>query len=779
MFQKKKNNERTVEKKPFVIPQLPKRAIDLIRKKDEYNPSQFVSPIFGKSVMDKTVVLGFKSDGDIRKKYNAFRDEKLPIEGEEEYREFESVLISNKTRAEIFPGAQVVEPTINMKSEAKEAPQAMKISIVKDLHEVNHDRVSERNYSDPVYGNVNKPEEKIEIKKPTPKQESLFSYGNDTFGDVSFDKFSFPKYEEPVYTHSRFNETVSDDTNSEPEHFIDETPVVEEEVTYQEEISFGTAKPYHEEEGFVRSGDFGIRIDEEKHEQNERPSLYEESVSPYEVNKEQSYEEEKPVYTHSVRTDKYENYHLPPVSLLKKTPFDKNERPEWIQDQIDIINNTLVQFDIEGSVSSFTKGPTVTRYEIKLNPGVHVKKISNISDNIKMALAAKVIRIEAPIPGKPNVGIEVPNKVAESVSFGNIVDTDEFMNSKDPLKVAVGLNIDGDTVYNDIAKMPHGLIAGTTGSGKSVCVNGFLISLLLKNSPKDLKLMLIDPKVVEFATYNDIPHLVTPVINDPKVASLGLKWCVDEMERRYQLIAQARAKDIVSYNQKVAQNPGMEHMPYMVVVIDELADLMMVASNDVEDAIKRLTAKSRACGIHLLVATQRPTTDVVKGTIKANIPTRFAFRVSSIPDSVTILNQMGAESLLGRGDMLIKESDNNYRVQGAFVSGDEIDAVTDFIRNQAQPDYLFEHSNLLQSDNTSAGGDTGDELFPMVAKYVVECGSTSINRIQKEYNVGFNRAQKLFELLKDRGIIASVSNGSKGNTALVTPRELDEMLRRN
>ena len=486
---------------------------------------------------------------------------------------------------------------------------------------------------------------------------------------------------------------------------------------------------------------------------------------------------DKPEYVHSVRTDKYENYHLPPISLLKKKPFDKNDRPEWIQDQIDIINSTLIQFDIDGEVSSFTKGPTVTRYEIKLKPGVHVKKVSNISDNLKMALAAKVIRIEAPIPGKPNVGIEVPNKVPESVAFGNVVDTDEFINSPDPLKVAVGLNIDGDVVYNDIAKMPHGLIAGTTGSGKSVCVNGFLISLLLKNSPKDLKLMLIDPKMVEFATYNEIPHLVTPVINDPKIAALGLKWCVDEMERRYLLLAQSRAKDIISYNEKAKANPGLEHMPYLVVVIDELADLMMVASNDVEDAIKRLTAKSRACGIHLLVATQRPTTDVVKGTIKANIPTRFAFRVSSIPDSVTILNSMGAESLLGRGDMLIKENDNPYRVQGAFLSGDEIDAITDFIRNQAEPDYFFEQSSLMQAQESSSSGG-GDELFPQVARYVVECGSTSINRIQKEYNVGFNRAQKLFELLKSSGIIASVSNGAKGNIALVTPRELEEMLKR-
>lgn len=759
MFQKKKNNQPTEMKKPFVIPQLPKRAIDLCRKKDEYVPTQFVSPIFGKSVMDKTVVLGFNSDGDMRKRYNAFRDDKIPYEGEDEYKEFDTVIVSNKTRAEIFPGAQVIEPVEEPKKAVVEPVPEVKLSIVKDLNPV--EKKKETNFSEPFYGKLLSEEKKEPEKKPT-TNEKLFNYGNDTFSDINFGKFSLPKYEEPVYTHSRFNETVEEDKAS----IIDETPLVEEEVTYHEEVTFGPKT--FEDEAFVRSGDMKIDLNEPVYEDQ---TIDEEPTAPL------SEVIDKPEYVHSVRTDKYENYHLPPISLLKKKPFDKNDRPEWIQDQIDIINSTLIQFDIDGEVSSFTKGPTVTRYEIKLKPGVHVKKVSNISDNLKMALAAKVIRIEAPIPGKPNVGIEVPNKVPESVAFGNVVDTDEFINSPDPLKVAVGLNIDGDVVYNDIAKMPHGLIAGTTGSGKSVCVNGFLISLLLKNSPKDLKLMLIDPKMVEFATYNEIPHLVTPVINDPKIAALGLKWCVDEMERRYLLLAQSRAKDIISYNEKAKANPGLEHMPYLVVVIDELADLMMVASNDVEDAIKRLTAKSRACGIHLLVATQRPTTDVVKGTIKANIPTRFAFRVSSIPDSVTILNSMGAESLLGRGDMLIKENDNPYRVQGAFLSGDEIDAITDFIRNQAEPDYFFEQSSLMQAQESSSSGG-GDELFPQVARYVVECGSTSINRIQKEYNVGFNRAQKLFELLKSSGIIASVSNGAKGNIALVTPRELEEMLKR-
>lgn len=773
MFQKKKENNSISEKKPFVIPQIPKRAIDLYRKKDGYNPTQFVSPIFGKSVLDKTVVLGFNSDGDIRKKYNAFRDEKIPIEGEDEYKDFDSVLISNQTRAEIFPGAKVIENS-NEETEVNQPVPEVKLSFVKENKPVEV-KVKD-NYTEPFYGQMTSNEEKITVN-PTPKKtemEPVFNYGNDSFSDVPFERFSLPKYEEPVYTRSRFSEPEPVKNNSldnnlgfnEPKPIFTPKPTYtsepmaedEEEVIYHEEITIGNVN----NNDFIRSGEFGFRLEEPEPEDEE--SSFTDAI-------------ENPEYVHSVRTDRYENYHLPPVSLLRKKDLDKDARPEWVQDQIDIINSTLIQFDIDGEVSNFTKGPTVTRYEIKLKPGVHVKKVSNISDNLKMALAAKAIRIEAPIPGKPNVGIEVPNKVREAVCFGNIIDTDEFMKSTNPLKVAVGLNIDGEAVYNDIAKMPHGLIAGTTGSGKSVCVNGFLISLLLKNSPKELKLMLVDPKMVEFATYNEIPHLVTPVINDPKIASEGLKWCVAEMDRRYLLLSSCRAKDIISYNEKAKANPGMEYMPYIVVVIDELADLMMVASSDVEDSIKRLTAKSRACGIHLLIATQRPTTDVVKGTIKANIPTRFALRVSSIPDSVTILNQMGAESLLGHGDMLINEADNPYRVQGAYVTSDEIDAITDFIRNQAPSDYLFSHESLVETQSSSGGNGGGDPLFIKAAQFAVENGSASANRLQKELNVGFNRAQRLLELLKEHGIVASAANGAKGNLALLTPRELDEMIK--
>ena len=468
-------------------------------------------------------------------------------------------------------------------------------------------------------------------------------------------------------------------------------------------------------------------------------------------------------------------YQLPSLKAFTKKARDTNEKPQWLLDQIDVINSTLQQFGIEGYVSGSKKGPTVTRHETALEPGVNVKRVSNIQDNLMMNLSTKSIRIEAPIPGKPYVGLEVQNVETEIVAFGNVVDTKVFQDSVDqPLKVALGVDIDGENIYIDIAKMPHGLIAGATNSGKSVCVNTILVSLLLKNTPEDLKLILIDPKMVELTPYNELPHLITPVITDAKVAAQALAWAVDEMERRYQRFAQSRSKDIRSFNENVQRGLiNQQKMPYLVVVIDELADLMIAASHDVEDAIQRLTQKARAAGIHLLVATQRPTTDVVKGTIKSNIPTRIAFKVSSFVDSTTILDGAGAETLLGKGDMLLKEGDRAHRLQGAFISDDEIYKVTDFIRNQMEASYVFEHDALrAQVKNKEV---ISDELFEDVAYFVVETQNASINSIQKEFNIGFNRAQKLVELLEMHEIVSS-SQGTKAREVLVTTYELKDML---
>lgn len=504
--------------------------------------------------------------------------------------------------------------------------------------------------------------------------------------------------------------------------------------------------------------------------EREIPKFVTEKVKPVVSEPAKPIKEERHSFFHKEKkTIKYE---LPSPSMFKKIPFNKEDKPDWIEEQIEAINSTFIEFDIEASVTGFTKGPTVTRYEITLERGVNVRRITNIQDNIKMNLAAKTIRIEAPIPGKPYVGLEVPNKKADIVAFGNVVDTPEFRNDASALKVALGLDIDANNIYIDIAKMPHGLIAGATNSGKSVCVNTLLVSLLLKNHPDDLKLILIDPKMVELMSYNDLPHLITPVITDAKIAASALKWAVEEMERRYLQFLDARVRDIKTFNQKVLEGHPDDKMPYMVIIIDELADLMMASSNDVEDAIQRLTQKARAAGIHLLVATQRPTTDVVKGTIKSNIPTRIAFKVASYVDSTTILDGAGAENLLGRGDMLLKEGELSIRIQGAYIPDDEIDKVTTFIRSQARPNYLFTHDALSTSLSKDDGGD---DLFESVARFVVSEQTASINRIQKEFNIGFNRAQRLVELLESSGIVSD-GQGTKAREVLVTPYELETIL---
>ena len=538
--------------------------------------------------------------------------------------------------------------------------------------------------------------------------------------------------------------------NPEPKRTVAYVPPVMEEKKVDSEPVFETYKRPKQEQPIVTS-DFGS------------------------IRENDNIKREKDVQNIEFIPKEEKSYLYPPVHLFSKKQRDLDEKPQWLLDQIDVINSTLNQFGVEGEVSGSKKGPTVTRYEIALEPGVNVKRVTSIQENLMMNLSSKSIRIEAPIPGKPYVGIEVPNFKTEIVAFGNVVDTKEFLEDLDhPLKVALGVDIDGENIYVDIQAMPHGLIAGATNSGKSVCVNTVLVSLLIKNSPEDLKLILIDPKMVELTPYNDLPHLVTPVITDVKMAAAALNWAVNEMEKRYQLFAGSRARDIKSFNDNVKRGL-VDHpkMPYIVIVIDELADLMMVAPHDVEDSIQRLTQKARAAGIHLLVATQRPTTDVVKGTIKSNIPARIAFKVSSFVDSTTILDGAGAETLLGKGDMLLKRADRTHRLQGAYIPDDEIYAVTDFIRKQSNPDYIFEHDALKQQLKNKQV--ITDDLFSDVCRYVVSTGNSSINTIQKEFEVGFNRAQRLFEMMEEFEIV-SKGQGTKAREVLVSPSELEEIL---
>lgn len=462
-----------------------------------------------------------------------------------------------------------------------------------------------------------------------------------------------------------------------------------------------------------------------------------------------------------------------PLTLLE-TPKKENAADKgWIREQKKRLEETLSHFNVQAKVVKATQGPAVTRFEVQPNLGVKVSRVRNLSDDIKMNMAAKDIRIEAPIPGKNTIGIEVPNEQSKPVRLKEIVNTDTFKNHPSNLAIGLGVTIEGNPYITTIDEMPHGLIAGATGSGKSVCINSIIISLLYKASHKDVKLLLIDPKMVELASYNGIPHLLSPVITDIKAATAALKWAVTEMEKRYEALAQHGVRSIHRYNEK-AKTLGLEKMPEIVIIIDELSDLMMMAPQDVEDSIIRIAQKARACGMHLLIATQRPSVDVITGLIKANIPTRIAFSVSSQVDSRTIIDQSGAERLLGKGDMLFSKngSGNLIRLQGPFVSDEEIEQITEYLRTVAKPNYLFEQEQLLKE---VAEVEEVDELFEDVVQLILEHEQASTSMLQRHFRIGYNRAARIIDTLERRGMI-SEQRGSKPRDVLFTIDELDEYL---
>ncbi|MED0947565.1 DNA translocase FtsK [Bacillus mobilis] len=471
-------------------------------------------------------------------------------------------------------------------------------------------------------------------------------------------------------------------------------------------------------------------------------------------------------------------YAIPPLTLLSIPQQSALDNTEWLDEQKELLDTTFNNFHVGAHVINVSQGPAVTRFEVQPDPGVKVNKITNLSDDIKLSLAAKDIRIEAPIPGKSAIGIEVPNKESKPVFLREILRSPVFTKSESPLTVALGLDISGDPIVTDIRKMPHGLIAGATGSGKSVCINAILTSILYKAKPHEVKLMLIDPKMVELAPYNSVPHLVAPVITDVKAATAALKWAVEEMERRYELFAHAGARDLTRYNTIVSgrEIPG-ETLPYIVIVIDELADLMMVAPGDVEEAICRIAQKARACGIHLLVATQRPSVDVITGLIKSNIPTRIAFTVSSQVDSRTIIDIGGAEKLLGRGDMLFLGNGTSkpVRVQGVYVSDDEIEKTVDHVKKQMKPNYLFKQEDLLAKTEQA---ESEDELFFEACQFVVEQGGASTSSVQRKFRIGYNRAARLIEEMESQGII-SEARGTKPRDVLISEDEFAAMQETN
>ncbi|MEJ8751215.1 DNA translocase FtsK [Lagierella sp. ICN-221743] len=469
-------------------------------------------------------------------------------------------------------------------------------------------------------------------------------------------------------------------------------------------------------------------------------------------------------------------YKFPPIQLLKDPIKTSGDSKQILLEKASKIEETLSSFGIECRVVSINKGPTVTSFELEPPLGVKVSKIVNLSDDLALALASPDIRIEAPIPGKSLVGIEVPNSNKEMVFFKEIIDSEEFTNLSSPLPLGLGKDIQGNTIVSSIEKMPHLLIAGATGSGKSVCINSIILSILFKSNPDDVKMILVDPKVVELGIYNDIPHLAIPVVTNPKKASFALNWAISEMERRYKIFSNNYVKDIKAYNVKSAEE-DLEKLPYIVIIIDELSDLMMVAAGEVEDAITRLAQMARACGIHLIIATQRPSVDVITGTIKANIPSRISFAVSSQIDSRTILDMSGAEKLLGRGDMLFLPSGQSkpIRIQGAFISDKEVENIVSYLKNKNESDYDRDIIENIEKTTEQANKQSGtDELFNEAVKIVIEEDSASISMLQRRMKIGYARAGRIIDEMAEMGIISGYE-GSKPRRVLVDKNYLEEL----
>lgn len=473
------------------------------------------------------------------------------------------------------------------------------------------------------------------------------------------------------------------------------------------------------------------------------------------------------------------NYKLPPLTLLKLAKSnDDKENVEAVKQNITTLEKVLADFEIPGKIKECHIGPSVTQYELELKAGTKVNKLLSIQKEIALNLAAKDVRIQAPIPGKSTIGIELPNKVNSAVSFREILSKLPEPSDKSILAVGLGKDIMGTVKWAEINATPHLLIAGATGSGKSVCINCIIASILMRTKPEEVKLVMVDPKKVELSMYNGVPHLLTPVVTDPKKASIALKNIVIEMERRYQVFEDTKCKNITSYNKMCETNSEYQKMPYIVFIIDELADLMLVAAKDVEDSIMRITQMARAAGIHLIVATQRPSTDVITGVVKANIPSRISFAVSSSIDSRTILDQTGSEKLLGKGDMLFKPMGENVpiRIQGAYVSDEELQKIVDWTIKQQTANY--DHS-LTEEKGGADSGDAGkyddgyqskdeydDPLYNEIVDFAMEFGKISASLIQRKYRIGYNRAARIVDLLEERGIIGP-QNGSKPREVLI------------
>lgn len=584
----------------------------------------------------------------------------------------------------------------------------------------------------------------------------------------------------------------------EPEPYDEPAEVVERAVMRDEDIAIpAAATDVHEGEDVLAGAVNG--------------NIHPESISDYDPLEDSAFFDdkqrtEKKTQTTGKRTAKaaagektYQEgrkYRLPTPDLLSRPPKGNNSNREaHVRETAIKLKNTLETFGVNVTITNYSCGPAVTRFEMQPEQGVKVSKILGLADDIKLNLAAADIRIEAPIPGKAAIGIEVPNKEQSMVAFRELIESDNFKNLKSKVAFAVGKDISGQVIATDIAKMPHLLIAGATGSGKSVCINTLIMSILYKATPEEVKLIMIDPKMVELACYNGIPHLLIPVVTDPKKAAGALNWAVVEMTRRYQLFAEHGVRNIQGYNDKVdsavdagADGEKLTKMPQIVVIVDELADLMMVAHGEVEDAIVRLSQLARAAGIHLVIATQRPSVDVITGLIKANVPSRIAFSVSSGVDSRTILDMVGAEKLLGKGDMLFYPTGypKPVRVQGAFVSDDEVTAVVDFLKkSNGVGTYDSDIEKTISTGDSGVSGGAGgtggndrDDYFVEAGRFIIEKEKASIGMLQRTFKIGFNRAARIMDQLTAAGVVGP-EMGTKARSILMTQEEFDDYIDNN
>ncbi|UZJ80264.1 DNA translocase FtsK [Fictibacillus sp. KU28468] len=721
------------------------------RPKSNFKPSQVPSPIYGYGERRPDTILnpGLWKLSEIQKK-------KIPDNELMEELLKEPITIKEPV---VLQRDEEVEPPV-LHEEKEEQPLGLvrsKDEPILLLDEFKKDTIELTGPSEPVIQLESSPELKTERKAVEQRmEESLPALETETvYESLNSEPIVMESASAEPESETELESEPMEEYHEQPEEIL--SPAVEER---QREVA------EHQKEPVKKPGGSYVPFNVLMLKKDRKPADRQPEVKNSLVKKEQAVRHSpEPVSASS----------FPQLDLLHHPPVQEEDDSLWMEEQRDLLQLTLDNFNVNARVVNITKGPSVTRLEVQPAPGVKVNKITNLSDDIKLSLSAKDIRIEAPIPGKNTIGIEVPNRHSQAVYLREILQSEEFRESSSPLTVALGLDLSGSPIVTDLQKMPHGLIAGATGSGKSVCINSILVSLMYKASPEDVRLLLVDPKMVELAPYNAIPHLVTPVITDPKEATTALKWTVEEMERRYEAFARNGVRDIKRYNDKMkSEQLYANKMPYIVVVIDELADLMMVSPQDVEEAICRIAQKARACGIHLLLATQRPSVDVITGLIKANIPTRAAFAVSSAIDSRTIIDISGAERLLGRGDMLFMENGSSkaVRIQGNFVSDEEIERVTAFVKEQYPTHYLFSREELIQSNQTV---EQEDDLFEEACYYVLDVGAASSSSIQRRFRVGYNRAARLVEMMEAFGLV-SEAMGSKPRNVLMSQEEFQSKM---